>query len=33
MDSEFVRGRVNRLLHEIAIDLELNLIVKISVIL
>ena len=30
MDSEFARGRVSKLLHEVAIDLGLNLIVKIS---
>ena len=33
MDSELVHGRVSKLLHEVAIDLGLNLIVKISVIL
>ena len=30
MDSEFARGRVSKLLHEIVINLGLNLIVKIS---
>ena len=33
MDLELVRGRISKLLHEVAIDLWLNLIVKISVIL
>ena len=33
MDLELARGRVSKLLHEVAIDLGLNLIVKISVIL
>ena len=33
MDSELARSRVNKLLHEVAIDLELNLIVKISILL
>ena len=31
MDSEFTRGRVNKLLLEVAIDLGLNLIVKILI--
>ena len=30
MNSEFARSRVSKLLHEVAIDLGLNLIVKIS---
>ena len=30
MDSELARGRVSKLLHEVAIDLGLNLIVKIQ---
>ena len=33
MDSELTCGRVSKLLHEIAIDLGLNLIVKISILL
>ena len=33
MDSKLVRGRISKLLHEVAMDLGLNLIVKISVIL
>ena len=33
MDSELARGRLNKLLHEVAIDLWLNLIVKISILL
>ena len=33
MDSEFARGRVSKLLHKVAIDLGLNLIVKISILL
>ena len=33
MDSKFARGRVSKLLHEIAIDLGLNMIVKISILL
>ena len=33
MDSELTHGRVSKLLHEVAIDLELNLIVKISILL
>ena len=28
MDSEIARGRVSKLLHEVAVDLELDLIVK-----
>ena len=31
MDSEFAHGRVSKLLLEIAIDLELNLIIKTSI--
>ena len=31
MDSEFVRGRVSKLLLEVAIDLGLNLVIKTSV--
>ena len=31
MDSEFARGRVSKLLLEVAIDLGLNLIVKILI--
>ena len=31
MDSEFARGRVSKLLLEVAIDLMLNLIVKTSI--
>ena len=33
VDLEFARGRVNKLLLEVAIDLELNLIVKNSILL
>ena len=33
MDLELVRGRVSKLLHEIVIDLGLNLIVKTSFVL
>ena len=33
MDSELARGRVSKLLHEIAIDLGLNFIVKTSILL
>ena len=33
MDSKLARGRVNKLLHEVAIDLGLNLIVKTSILL
>ena len=33
MDSELARGCVNKLLHEEAIDLRLNLIVKTSILL
>ena len=33
MDSKLAHGRVNKLLHEIAIDLRLNLIVKTSILL
>ena len=33
MDLEFTRGRVSKLLYEIAIDLGLNLIVKFSILL
>ena len=33
MDSEFARGRVNKLLLEVAIDLGLNFIIKISILL
>ena len=33
MDSELARGHVSKLLHEVAIDLELNLIVKTSILL
>ena len=33
MDLEFARDRVNKLLLEVAIDLELNLIVKNSILL
>ena len=33
MDSKLACGRVSKLLHEIAIDLGLNLIVKISILL
>ena len=33
MDSELAHDRISKLLHEVAIDLGLNLIVKISVIL
>ena len=31
MDSEFAHGHVSKLLHEVAIDLGLNLIVKTSI--
>ena len=31
MDSEFAHGYVSKLLHEVAIDLGLNLIVKTSI--
>ena len=31
MDSEFSHGHVSKLLHEVAIDLGLNLIVKTSI--
>ena len=31
MDSEFICDRINKLLHEVAIDLGLNLIVKTSI--
>ena len=31
MNLEFARGRVNKLLLEVAVDLELNLIVKTSI--
>ena len=31
MDSEFTCDRINKLLHEVAIDLGLNLIVKTSI--
>ena len=31
VDSEFARGRVSKLLLEVAMDLELNLIVKTSI--
>ena len=31
VDSEFARGHVNKLLLEVAIDLGLNLIVKVSI--
>ena len=31
MDLELARGLVNKLLHEVAIDLRLNLIVKTSI--
>ena len=33
MNSKFARGRVSKLLHEVAIDLRLNLIVKTSILL
>ena len=33
VNSEFTRGRVSKLLLEVAIDLRLNLIVKISILL
>ena len=33
MDSEFIRGRVSKLLLEVVIDLWLNLIVKTSILL
>ena len=33
MNSKFARGRVSKLLHEVAIDLRLNLIVKTSIVL
>ena len=33
MDSEFVRDHVSKLLHKVAIDLGLNLIVKASILL
>ena len=33
MDSKLAHGRVSKLLHEVAIDLELNLIVKTSILL
>ena len=33
MNSELARGRVSKLLHEVVIDLELNLIVKSSILL
>ena len=33
MNSELARDRVSKLLHEIAIDLELNFIVKTSILL
>ena len=33
MDSELARGRVSKLLHEVVIDLELNMILKTSILL
>ena len=30
MDSKFTRGRVSKLLHEVALDLELNLLWKLQ---